>query len=202
VGIVYLAALVIGAGTILLQLLISGDDGHADATVEGADLDLDADGGHAHAATDASGVLPIFLSLRFWTFGLLAFGLAGALLYYLELASAPFTAVLALALGLGSGFFASWVFRALVRADLTSGGTGADAIGQVGRMLLPCGRERRGKVRVELRGQILDFVATTDEDQIPQNALVLIEEIRGETAHVSPAPADFLPPADDKPRLS
>src|SRR5262245_29149243 len=79
-GIVYLAALILGGGTILLQLL-AGGDGHDGADADGDHGDQGGHGGHGDA-----GLVPIFLSLRFWTFGLLGFGLAGSLLHYLGLA--------------------------------------------------------------------------------------------------------------------
>ena len=90
VGVLYLAALIVGAGTLLLQLFGSGDaDAGQDLDHAAADADADADagGGHAHGV---SGFVPIFLSLRFWTFGLLAFGLVLRFAFIDEsLAAAP-----------------------------------------------------------------------------------------------------------------
>jgi membrane protein implicated in regulation of membrane protease activity len=192
VGVLYLAALIVGAGTLLLQLFGSGDaDAGQDLDHAAADADADAGGGHAHGV---SGFVPIFLSLRFWTFGLLAFGLVGTLLHFLNLAPALLVAALALVMGFGSGLLASWVFRALSRSESSSGARGDDAVGQVGRVLVPCKSGHPGKVRVELRGQTLDFLATTDEASIDRGELVLVEEMRAHVAHVSRAPRDFLPP--------
>jgi membrane protein implicated in regulation of membrane protease activity len=202
VGILYLAALIIGLGTIGVQLFMAGDgngdadvDAHADIDAD-AELDLDADAdAHGHGDVHADGgFLPIFLSLRFWTFGLMAFGMVGSLLHYLRLAGGLFTPIVAVALGLASGFLASWVFRALNRADTTSGSHSRDAVGQVGKVLVPCEKGGRGKVRIELRGQIHDFLVTTEEDQLAHGDLVLVEDVRDELLHVSRAPAEFLPP--------
>jgi membrane protein implicated in regulation of membrane protease activity len=198
VGTIYIAALIVGGGAIAVQLLMSAG-GDADADVQG-DVDADADhSGHGHHAGDGSGILPIFLSLRFWTYALLAFGLVGTLLWYLGLAPEPVTAVVAAVMGLSSGFTASWLFRALARSET---GASSDAVGQVGRVLLPCAKGRRGKVRIQLHGQTLDVLATTDEEELPAGSAVLVEEMRGEVAHVSPAPADFLetPPIPQGPR--
>ena len=71
-GILYLAALIIGFGTIALQLALGGDS-HSDADVggDGADAHLDADAhgdadhGHGDHGHGEGGFLPIFLSLRF-----------------------------------------------------------------------------------------------------------------------------------------
>ncbi len=198
-GILYLAALVIGGGTLALQLLLGGSseaDVHADvhADVGGGDVHADTGDGHdTHAAHGDAGFLPIILSLRFWIYGLLGFGMVGAALHYLGLASSFVTPLIAVVVGLLSGFLASWTFRALARADTTSSAEASDAVGQVGRVLVPCIRGQKGKVRIELRGQTLDLIATTDDEELASGSSVLVEEIRGMTAHVSRAPTDFLP---------
>lgn len=208
-GIFYLAALIVGFGTIALQLLMGGaGDGDADAGGD-ADADTEADldhgdvdhgdgeGDHGHAD---GGFLPIFLSLRFWTFSFLAFGLSGSMLHFLNWASSTTTLIVALSLGLLSGFGVSWVFRALGRAQTTSGGTARDAVGQVGKVLVPCSKGGRGKVRIELRGQTVDFMVTTDEEALAAGDLVLVEDVdtsggnTGGLLQVSRAPAEWLPP--------
>ncbi|MBI3199945.1 MAG: NfeD family protein [Myxococcales bacterium] len=207
-GILYLAALIIGFGTIALQLAMGGDS-HGDAEVGGdadAHLDADADGdadhghgdhGHGDHGHGDGGFLPIFLSLRFWTFTFLAFGLSGSLVHYLDLATSIVTLGMAVGLGLGAGVLASLTFRALSRSEANSGASASDAIGQVGRVLLPLGKGARGKVRIELKGQTVDYVATTDDEQLEAGQMVMIEEIRDTTAHVSRAPAELLPPKRD-----
>jgi membrane protein implicated in regulation of membrane protease activity len=201
VGIFYLAALIIGLGTIGVQLFMSGDgdgdaDAHADVDADAdldADADIDGDHGHGDFHGDA-GFLPIFLSLRFWTFGLMAFGLVGTLLHYLRLAGGIVTPVVAVSLGLMCGFLASWVFRALTRADTTSGHHARDAVGQVGKVLVPFQKGGRGKVRIELRGQIHDFLVESEEDEIKAGEIVLVEEVKESVLQVSRAPSEFLPP--------
>ena len=200
-GILYLAALIIGFGTIALQLAMGGDS-HSDADVggDGADAHLDADAhgdadhGHGDHGHGEGGFLPIFLSLRFWTFTFLAFGLSGSLVHYLDLASSPVTLAMAVALGLGAGVLASLTFRALSKSEANSGATDRDAVGVVGRVLLPVGKGARGKIRIELKGQTVDYVATTDDERLEPGQMVMIEEMRDTTAHVSRAPAELLPP--------
>lgn len=200
VGILYLAALIVGAGTIGVQLFMGHDtdaggaDMHADFSTD-ADMDV-AGGPHLDAAHEleggAGGFAAIFLSLRFWTFGLLAFGMVGTLLFYLHLASSPVTLVAALAMGLGSGFVASSVFRALKRSSVSSAAEAGDAVGQVGKVLVPCERGGHGKVRLEVRGQSIDYLATTDDESLSDGELVLVEQVEDGTLHVSKAPPDFL----------
>jgi membrane protein implicated in regulation of membrane protease activity len=196
-----LAALVFGLGTALVQLFM-GSDGDADADVHGdldhGDLDhgdLDhGDAGDVEGHADGGiGILPIFLSLRFWVFGLMAFGLVGTPLHYLALAPAGMTAVLAGAMGVVCGGSASWVFKALSRQNVSSGGAETDPVGHVGKVLIPLTGSGRGKVRVQVKGQTLDLLARTDETELGEGELVLVEEMRDGEAQVSRAPEDFLP---------
>ncbi|HMJ11394.1 MAG TPA: NfeD family protein [Polyangiaceae bacterium] len=188
-GIVFLAALILGAGTLAFQLLSTGDtdgNGHGD--------------GHAHddPAQDAShgsdGFLPLVLALRFWSFGLLAFGLSGSLLHYLGLLGPGPASLVALVTGIASGLLASWSVRRLQLAQTSSGAETSDLVGQLGRVLVPLSKGSRGKVRVELKGQTLDFIASTDDDLLEAGSSVLVEELRGSALHVSRAGREFLPP--------
>lgn len=201
-GIVYLATLIVGGLTLLIQFVGVGDaDGDGGHDVGGdAEAHVDADGGvddHGGDHLDGPTVLATFLSLRFWTFALMAFGLTGTLLHQFELMNRGIVPFVALAMGFGSGAFASWTFRALARASTTSGAESDEAVGQVGKVLVPFSKDRRGKVRIQLRGQTLDYLATTEEAELEAGAEVLIEEMRGDSVHVSVAPAAFLPPKSD-----
>jgi membrane protein implicated in regulation of membrane protease activity len=205
-GILYIAALIIGLGVLSLSFFMGGDgdadgDGDIDAGDAG-DVDVHADVDHAdvghghgdvHGHADA-GAIAIFLSLRFWTFGLLAFGLVGTILHFLHLAGGLVTPVAAALMGLGSGFLAAYTFRLLDRTQSTSGAEASDAIGQVGRVLVPIERGKRGKIRIEVRGQSVDLLASSDDERLRDGDQVVVEEIRGTTAHVSRATADFIPP--------
>jgi membrane protein implicated in regulation of membrane protease activity len=196
VGIIYLAALIVGFGTIALQLFMAGDHGAGgDADMHGGDVDADADGDGDHATGHGDGgFAPIFLSLRFWTFTLLAFGLSGTLIHYLDLASSMVALPVALALGIGSGLLATFTFRLLSRDEANSGVTERDMVGQVGKVLVPVAKNRHGKIRIEVKGQTLDLIASTDDEQLDSGQMVLIEDVRDTRAHVSRAPIELLPP--------
>lgn len=201
-GILYIAALIVGLGVLSLSFFLGGSDAdgdadahaggdlHGDADVHG-DADAHGDQGHGHADSSA---IAVFLSLRFWTFGLLAFGLVGTILHFLRLANGVVTPVAAGLMGVASGWLASYTFRLLDRTQSTSGAEAGDAIGQVGRVLVPIERGKRGKIRIELRGQSVDLLASTDDDELRDGDQVVVEEIRGTTAHVSRATAEFMPP--------
>ena len=60
-----------------------------------------------------------------------------------------------------------------------------EARGATGRVLVACARGRSGKVRVALKGQTVDMLATTDEDEIPAGAEVVIADVRDMVAHVA-----------------
>jgi membrane protein implicated in regulation of membrane protease activity len=164
-----------------------GGDGHAG---EGAEDDLGAHGGH-HGA-DATSALAFFLSLRFWTFGLAGFGLVGTALHFLSLTGPLATGVLALLVGGFSGALSTYTFRALKRAQTSTGSEADAAVGQVGRVLLGIEAGKRGKIRVEIRGQLVDLLASTDETSLDEGTEVVVEEMRGTTAHVARASSTFI----------
>jgi membrane protein implicated in regulation of membrane protease activity len=199
VGIVFLAALVLGLGILGLQFVLPGGGGDGADHVDHIDSADHADGdahGHGGHHENPSGFLPIFLSLRFWTFGLMAFGSVGSLIHFLGFAGPLVSAPLAIAMGVGSGFLAAWTLRKLSQSDANSASDTSDAVGQVARVLLPCGKAQRGKIRIELKGQTYDLSATTDDEQLENGAYVLIEEMRSGTAHVSRAPDSVIPRRD------
>src|SRR5262252_1089543 len=117
-GVVYLAALIVGLGVLSLGLLGHGADAHgADLHVGGVHGDLGHGHASGHGADDAhhqSGLfgVALFLSLRFWSFALMAFGSVGTLLTWFALAGSAATALIAVAVGLFSGGLAATVFRA------------------------------------------------------------------------------------------
>jgi membrane protein implicated in regulation of membrane protease activity len=185
VGILYLVALILGLGTIGLQFVLS----HVSADL---DHDHDFSGGHdvspEHGDADGalSGAAALFLSMRFWTFALMAFGLVGSALHYLELCNWIVCLVLASGSGLGSGLLAAWVFKNLTKG-VTSSESNTDAVGQVARVLVPVSKEHPGKVRIKLKGKVVDMVATTDAEVLEGDE-VLVVEMRDTSAHVEAAP--------------
>lgn len=170
---VYAIALILGGGTVLLQAF--GGSDHVGA----ADASLDAH----HAPTG-----PGLLSTRSVTFGVFAFGLVGACLHVLRLASPPAALVLAVASGVVAGLIAGLAFRALGHPGASGQAGLHEAKGQRARVLVPCAREQRGKIRARIKGQLVDMMATTDEAQIAAGREVLIVDIRDDVAHVVTAP--------------
>jgi hypothetical protein len=196
VGVLYLAALIAALGILAIQLFSHGDaGGDVDGDVAGH---LGADGGdHAtlssHPGAADHGGLAILVSLRFWTFALLAFGLVGVLLWFLRLSGPIATFVLATSMGLGSGALASLTFRILARGQISSGGELDDVVGKLGRILVTPQGASYGKVRIEVRGQIHDYLAKTVDVELAPGTFVVIDDVREGVAHVSRAPDDLLP---------
>jgi membrane protein implicated in regulation of membrane protease activity len=191
VGVIYLAGAVFGLGVLLLQLFWSGGDdpgGHHGAITGHVDGDGLADQ-HDHLQ-----FLPLLLSLHFWSFALLAFGLSGSLLHYLELASAWWTLGIAVLLGLFSGAVATAALSWLKRSETSTGADLQSAVGSLAKVLVPCRAGEQGKVRVELAGSTIDLAATADE-VLEFGSTALIIEVRGTTAYVSRAPRSLYPEA-------
>lgn len=203
-GAVYLAALILGLGVLLLQFVMPGadaDGAHAPELGGHGDIDVHHDvggdhGGHGDGHSGA-GAIAIFLSFRFWTFGLMAFGFVGTLLHFLKLAGPVMSLSAAVSVGLLSGFLASFAMRAIARSQTSSGGEADEAIGQIGRVLIPLERGKHGKIRIEVHGRLVDLIATTDDEQLEGGATVMVEEMRGTTAHVSRAGDSIAPKAPE-----
>jgi membrane protein implicated in regulation of membrane protease activity len=187
VGALYLAALVVGVGIVGLQFLMPGSGGHG---APGGDVH--AGGGH-EAAHDhpASGVMMVVLSLRFWTYALLGFGLVGSSLRFLSLGGAA-TPVAATIVGVLGGLIASVTFGTLSRTAVSSSADPSELVGQLGRVLLDVAPGRHGKIRLKLRGQTIDLLALADNDTLAEGAQVLVVGLRDSVALVRPAPPELL----------
>ena len=196
-GLVYLASLVVGLGVLLVQVAFGGRDAehgldHMAGPVDGAIGDSSADHGllkGGHPGDD--GPLALVISFRFWIFALLGFGLSGSLLHFLNLAGAGAVAILASAAGLGSGAFAALVVRAVTRSSASSSVNLSEAVGREARVLVACEKGRTGQVRIALRGQSVDLLATTDEEDIARGEPVLIEDVRDGVAQISRRPREL-----------
>ena len=176
---VYVGALVLAAIVLVFQLVV-GHHGTGDAHPAGHD----ADGG----ATP----LTFLASLRFWSFSLLAFGLTGALIHALGFAEPPWTLGIAAASGLAAGVLAVSVLRTLARRSTSSHASADEVVGKVGVVVVPPNERGACKVRVELRGSSVDYVAHASEPLAGGDA-VLVEELEGDGVVVSKAPRELKP---------
>ena len=110
------------------------------------------------------GWLGVLQSLKFWTFGICFFGLTGLVLSNLSAALPAMTvAIAAVMMGVLCGGLVSGSLRALRRQQADSLIRSADLVGIAGTVEVPFNASSRGKVRLRLKGSILDMIAYTDE---------------------------------------
>jgi membrane protein implicated in regulation of membrane protease activity len=175
-GLLYLLALVLGGGLLLVQLLGGGhhDAGHfahfGDAHLGGAD----------HHAEQGPGVL----SVRSATYGLFAFGFVGTALHVLRLAGEPLALGVAAAAGIAVVLGVGTTLRRLGDPGASGEAALLEARGRPGRVVVPLSRDQRGKVRVQIKGQAVDLLATTSGGELPAGAEVVVVDVRGDVAEV------------------
>ena len=158
---VYVAALVIGLGVLLLQAVL-GSHGGAEHHEIGA-----APGHDDHGDSGVGGFVGALLSLRFWIFASLAFGLSGSLIHAFALAGPVATFLIALGAGLASGAFAVAVFRALTRGAAAPTPLTSSAVGQIAKVLVPLEKGQVGQVRVAL-GNLTQGSGPQNRDGMPK----------------------------------
>jgi membrane protein implicated in regulation of membrane protease activity len=174
---VFLTSLVIGLGALAVQLFGGHDAGH------------DAGG---HDAGHDDGPLLFLASIRFWAFGLLAFGLVGSLLLFFGFAGTVTAGIIAGVSGAASGYAAATIVRRLQVQTTSSIATSGDVIGRVGRVIVPPSADSRGKVRISVRGHEIDYGARSAEPLEADDA-VLVEECDDGEVLVSRAPKELRP---------
>ena len=167
---VYLIAVVLGGGSLLVQMFAGGDhDG-------GHGLDH-ADGAHP----DGPGIL----STRSAIYGVFTFGLVGTLLHVPGIVEPRTALVVAIGSAVAAIVGVGYALRSLDDAS-ASGAAALDEVrGRRARVLVACARGQRGKVRVALKGHQVDLLATTDEERIDEGAEVVIVDVRAGVAHVA-----------------
>lgn len=181
---IFVGLMVVGVGLLLLQSFGGHDaDGGLDADGSG-DFSVEHDG----IAHDSPWLL--IANVRFWAFACAATGTIGTLGLWLTDTSRLVVALVAAGSGLGFGLLVTWVLGRLQRdgsAGLASVGTGR---GRVGRIVLAIGEGGRGKVRIEIKGAMVDLVARADAP-LEAGAEVVVTEIEGTEAHVERVPKEL-----------
>jgi membrane protein implicated in regulation of membrane protease activity len=185
---VYIVCLLAG-GIVLGASMLGGQE---------SDTELDDHpGGDLNAHHGWIDVLP-FLSLRFWTWTAAFFGLTGLALS-LTGTSAGKALVLAILVGTGTGWGASFIISKLTKSEAGLLPEASSHIGSEGRLLLPLARGQRGKVRLRLGGGDVDLVAESDsQESIPAGTLVWVVGLRGThvVVETSPVPPHRTTPSE------
>lgn len=188
----YLFSLVVGGGLLGVSILLGG---HADTDASGPEVHMDSppqsvghDGG-PHAGVES--YLYWLVSVRFWTFFVAFFGLTGLVFDGLGLAQRWVTLVVAIVMGMVSGGSAMAVLRAVQRRETNSAITTRDYVGKTGRVLVGFGPGGVGKVRIEVKGSVVDVLAMPEdsrsyaaEDEV---IVVEMEDLHAKVAHVRPS---------------
>lgn len=115
------------------------------------------------------GIFGILKSLKFWTFGLCFFGLTGLVLSSLG-ANLPagVVAIAAMLMGIICGSLVAGSLRVLRRRQVDSLVRSADLVGMEGTVELPFDQNSRGKIRLLVKGSMIDLIANTDDGQALQ----------------------------------
>lgn len=153
---------------------VGGDVGHD------VGHDADHDAGH-----DGLGAWLPFLSLRFWTFFAAGFGTIGAVLTLFEPGNVLIP-VWAVAGGLGIGLLVSWGVRVLQRHDAANVMSQRELLGAAGKLLVAIRPGQPGKVRVIAQGEIIDMIATSQNDkELESGEEVFVVDVDGRQAVVA-----------------
>jgi hypothetical protein len=175
--------------------------GHGGGHDPGGGHDLSADAEHGPAAVlhpspgsalargrHRSARLPIF-SLGFWSFTTAFFGLTGLALT-LAGGLGALIPVVAAVVGVSSGLVSTRVISRLTGNAVGLLSDAGSHVGREGRLLLPVGPGRRGKIRLSIGGVSTDLIAETEADVVlPAGAIALVVGLRDNVALVEANPA-------------
>jgi len=160
-------------------------DGDVDHDLD-LDGDVDHDGALEEVGQDAADVMWLpFLSLRFWTYAFMSFGLTGTILH-LIVGITAIVLPIALVTGLTIGTGAAWIFRKL-KTETVSAEVGLHPyVGSEARVLLEISKDRPGKIIIDsLAGSVELMAVTGDDKPIPRGSRVLIADIQDGRADVT-----------------
>ena len=157
----YIVSTIVAGVLICLSLLGIGHDAseiHADLGHGFDHVDHDGEGWQGALA----GWVPFF-SLRFFTYFFAAFGSAGLLLHYLTDTPDSLGVWLSAAVGMVSGCSVWFLVRTLRRSEVSSGASDQDVLGKEGQVLVPINGLNPGRIRCTVKGDIIDFLATSED---------------------------------------
>lgn len=171
------------AGVLVVLSLFGADHGGGHDADGDLDLDLHHDLGNHDVSTGPW--LP-FLSLRFWTYFFAGFGANGLLVSWLTATTAPLVIGLSLVVGLLCGFGVSYALRTLRSTESTSGAKAGDLLGKEGEVQVTIRGATPGRIRVNVRGDIIDYLATTEEPEpIEPGSSVVVLGLTGDRVLVA-----------------
>ena len=166
------------AGVGFVFLLVSLIFGEIFEHFEGGGFDHGLDADHGGPGILSTRILSVFVT---------AFGGTGAVATHYGLSPLPASGI-----GFASGvLFASLIYafaRFLWQQQVSSETRTADLVGQTGHVIVAIPRSGVGQVRCRMGEELIDKIARSrDEQAIPENAAVRIEEVLGEMVVVARA---------------
>lgn len=174
----YLISMIVGVGLLLITAFFGG--GEMDADVDGGvdfdagDVDVDVDAGGAdvdHSFIGESGSHSVgkdfawlpFLSLRFWTYFLAAFGLTGVALSLFTQTVEPLRLIISSANGFALGAIGYFIFQFFSNMQ-GPGNISKSVTGVEGTVIVAARNGLPGKVRVSVDGDTIDLLALSDKN--------------------------------------
>lgn len=192
---VYLVSLIVGGFFVLLSLLGGGDAEHDVDVSHDADHDFDASHDVDHDLGAGPGFVDLFTLRALFLFAAF-FGLTGSLLSWTGTGE-PFTAILAVLMGLVVGLGGNYVIKRVGYAHVSSNVGMNDLRGRTGRVRLPFEGAERGTIDVVVKGSRLRLTARpfdSREGTFAPGDEVVIVEMAGREARVV-RPGGALPEA-------
>jgi membrane protein implicated in regulation of membrane protease activity len=176
----YIILGVAGGGLALASAFLGGHGHDGDVS---HDLDHHGEVDH-HGDGDSAMWLP-FLSLRFWTYGLMVFGLCGWLLTIEGSNPAASILMISIITGIVMGTAVSNLMRILKRMQVDSNTNSADLLGMSALVTVPIRSKLDGKVRATIKGDLLDFLArSNDEREFESGEEVVIVAVENDRVRV------------------
>lgn len=173
--IAYIVSMIVG-GALVVMSAITGHGHHEASFDHGGDAD--------HGGGDHDTWIP-FLSLRFWMYGLTAFGLSGILLLFLAKQSVAASVPWSIGTGLICGLIVSYITRLAMKSEADSSAKTQDMLGKSANVLVPIRPGLPGKVRFSVKGEWIELLALPQENEsIEANEEVIILNIERDRAYV------------------
>ena len=159
----YLFCLIIGGVFVTLSALAGFDGVEFDNDFD-TDVEVHDDGEHKSRKFRFPW-LPFF-TFRFWTFGSCFFGLTGVLLSLIQPnLSVPLITGISLGVGILLGTSLVSVLHSLKQNQANSLVKPDDLVGLLGVVELPFDKNSKGKIRLQVKESLVDFVALTEHSQ-------------------------------------
>ncbi len=187
---IYLIALLVGGFLLAMSMLGAEKDFDADVDIDidadfDADADADGDVDHGGSGLDALSAWLPFASLRFWTFFAAFFGLTGVTMSLGKFAGQFVGLGLAVGVGYVCGAAMTRVIKKLSTERVDSSLARGDVVGSTAKVVLPVSPGDRGKIRIEIKGRVIELIAETEEDlELERGQTCIVYGIRDDGAAV------------------